>query len=332
MTTATRTRKPTRATTRRKPAASAAAPAEKFDAYREVTDQIIALLEAGTAPWQQPWAATAGVMPSSLSTGKPYRGINPFLLSMASMAKGYTNPWWGTYDQITSRGGQVRKGEKSTMIVFWKRFETKEIDPETGKPKPAIVLRVFRVFNVQQADPKVNDDGTAETFNVPATPEALTYDHDPIEAAEQAIAGYLATGPALRTGTAAFYQPSSDILTMPPLATFASPEGYHSTLFHELAHSTGHRSRLNRPGVTTEGVHFGDHLYGKEELVAEMTAAMVSGMVGILPATVHNSAAYLDNWSKALKGDHKLVVQAAAQAQRAADLILSVTHGEVAEG
>lgn len=308
MTTATRTR--------RKPASDA----PKFDPYQEVTDQIVALLEAGTAPWRMPWSSAGNQLPVSMSTGKPYRGINPFLLQMATMGKGYSSPYWGTYNAIADLKGQVRKGEKGTLVVFWRRFETKEIDPETGKPKPAIVLRTYKVFNAEQAD-----DLPARFYPQPADP-ADQPQNDPIEAVEQAIAGYLATGPLLdRTGSAAFYVPATDTITIPSLADHSSAAEHYSTLFHELGHSTGHKSRLNRPGVAGHAT-FGDAVYGREELVAEMTSAMVAGMVGILPATVDNSAAYLQSWIKTLKGEPKLAIQAAANAQRAADLILSVTH------
>lgn len=299
------------------------ATAEKFDPYQAVTDQIITLLEAGTAPWRKPWNADGG-LPKSLTTGKAYRGINPFLLQMAAMEHGFTSPYWATYKAIADKGGQVRKGEKSTLIVFWKQFQTKEVTA-AGKPKMAMVLRSYRVFNVEQADAV-----EGKTFRVPATP-AAPVDHDPIAEIETTIAPYVSSLASLRFGgDLACYSPATDDLYMPPRNTFATVEGYYSTLFHELTHSTGHADRLNRPDLASFS-HFGDKAYSKEELVAEMGAAMLSGITGIAPATLDNSAAYLASWIKVLRGDSKLIISAAAQAQKAADKVLGVSFASQAE-
>ncbi|MEP7128044.1 MAG: ArdC-like ssDNA-binding domain-containing protein [Chitinophagales bacterium] len=310
MATATKTRRPARR--------AATIDAPRFDAYQAITDAIIERLEAGTAPWRMPWTTADGSLPKSLTTGKAYRGINPFLLLMSAAAKGYSSPLWGTYKAITEKGGQVRKGEKGTTIVFWKRFPTKELD-EAGNPKQAMVLRVYTVFNVEQADGLV----------LPAPDvDAEPVDHDPIAECEAAIAPYLADLASVRRdGTRAFYVPATDALTVPPLNAHESPEEFYSTMFHEIAHSTGHTSRLDRP---TFAGHTTAQAYGKEELVAELGAAMLAGILGVSPAVIDNSAAYLADWIKTLRGDNKLVVQAAAQAQRAADLVLGVTFEEAA--
>lgn len=308
MTTATRTRKP-------RPAA--APDAEKFDPYTAVTDQIIALLEAGTAPWRKPWAATGG-MPVSLSTGKAYRGINPFLLQMSAALNGYTSPFWGTYKAITDKGGQVRKGERSTVVVFWKTYPDKtEVDAK-GNPKLRFVLRAFRVFNAEQAD----------GLNLPA-PEQTTAEHTPIQACEQIVAGYV-NGPRItHGGDHACYSPQTDVLMMPVPESFTAPEEYYSTLFHELTHSTGHADRNARPDLVAFA-HFGDAHYSREELVAELGSAMLAGIAGISPAVIDNSAAYLASWIKVLKGDSKLVIQAAGQAQKAADRVQGITWQDTA--
>lgn len=316
MTTATAPR------TRRPRTTAPAATAEKFDAYQVVTDQIIALLEAGTAPWRKPWAATGG-MPVSLSTGKLYRGVNPFLLQMSAMTNGYSSPFWGTYKAIAEKGGQVRKGEKSTVVVFWKTYPDKtETDPVTGKPKTRFVLRAFRVFNAEQADGL-----PAEFFPAPADIVPV----DQIESCQAVADRYLANGgPAVtHAGERACYSPTTDDLTMPPRDLFTGGEEYYSTLFHELGHSTGHSSRLNRPELQTFA-HFGDRNYSREELVAEMTSAFLAGATGISPAVVDNSAAYLASWVRVLKGDNKLVIGAAGQAQKAADLIQGISWTDTA--
>lgn len=299
----------------RKTRTPARAESPRVDAYQLITDQVVTMLENGTAPWHQTWSAGNGGVPTSMSSGKPYRGINPFLLMVTAQTNGYTSPWWGTYGQITERGGQVRKGEKSTLIVFWKRLD--KLDKDTGKPVSIPMLRTFKVFNADQAD------GLPERYR--AVAETRTQ-HDAIEACENAISGYLVTGPSLHTGdSAAYYQPSTDSVHMPDLDRFDQAEAYYAALFHELAHSTGHSSRLAREGVV-EGHRFGDALYSKEELIAEMGSAFIAGATGVAVVTLPNSAAYLASWIRVLRSDHKLLIKAAAAAQKAADLIMSVTY------
>jgi antirestriction protein ArdC len=294
----------------------------KSDVYQIVTDQIVALLEGGTVPWHKPWDPSIG-RPLSMSTRKAYRGINPFLLACSAAAAGYSSPWWGTYDQITERGGQVRKGEQSTLIVFWKTGTREVTDEATGQEteKRWAVLRYFRVFNAEQAD------GLDERWL--KAPDG--HDTNPIGSCEELVASYLADGPSLaHGGNAAFYSPGRDHVQLPPIAAFTDAAEYYSTMFHELTHSTGHGSRLNREGIV-EGHSFGDELYSREELIAEMGAAMLCGVAGIEQTTVTNSAAYLASWIKVLKGDAKLAVAAAGQAQRACDLILGTTFEAEAE-
>lgn len=311
MSTATAVRSKRHRTTR--PAASTDRP--RFDPYQEVTDQIIALLESGTAPWHKPWDAANGGMPRSLSTGKPYRGINPFLLQMAAIAHGYASPWWATYDNIASRGGQVRKGEKGTMVIFWKQYVRK--GTEVGEDdRPAFVARAFKVFNTDQAD----------GLTLPPIAGRPVDSVDPIAACDAAIAGYLATGPTVHHGgNRACYWPGADAINMPERDTFDGSEEYYGTLFHESVHSTGHKKRLARPDLLNMHA-FGDVSYSKEELVAELGSAFLSGHTGITVVTLPNSAAYLASWIKVLRGDHKLLIQAAGQAQKAADLILGITY------
>lgn len=307
----------TNSTTRRR-SSSRSSSAPKADIYQEITDQVIALLEQGVAPWSKPWNAELGI-PRSMSTGKPYRGINPFLLALVAHTKGYSSPWWGTYNQIKARDGQVRKGEKGARVMFWKRVV--KIDEETGEKKAFFFARSFTVFNADQVDQVDGDLGLP-------TIEDTRKDHDPIRECDLALATYLASGPRLTIGgNAAYYSPGQDLVNVPEIAYFESPEEYHGALFHEAVHSTGHASRLNREGIV-EGHRFGDELYSKEELIAEMGAAFLAGHTGIVAKTLPNSASYLQSWIKVLKGDAKLLVSAAAQAQKAADLILGVTFEE----
>ena len=270
--------------------------------YEIVTERILTELERGNVPWHKPWSGEQS-MPRNLTSGKLYRGCNVFLLGM----QGYGSPYWLTYKQAQARGGSVRKGEKASPIVFWKWLEKKD---ETGKLQRVPMLRYFSGFNVEQCD-------GLEYPKPEPKPE-----FDPIDAAEKLAANYRA-GPKLQHGGGrAYYRPSTDTVQMPERSAFANGPEYYSTLFHELGHSTGHDSRLKRKGIT-DPIHFGSHSYSKEELVAEMTAAFLCGFSGI-DQTVENSAAYLRSWIQALKGDAKLVVQAAAQAQKASDHIRGI--------
>ena len=283
--------------------------------YEIVTERICELLENGTVPWHQPWNAELG-LPRSLSTGKLYRGVNVWLLG-SSM---YASPWWGTYKHITKHGGQVRKGERGTLVVFWTQTERTVTDRETGEEaeRKGFLLRYYRVFNAEQCD----------GLEVPEIPGADVHQHEPIETAQVIVDGYINSHGSPRLvygGQRACYSPSLDLLCMPQGDTFETAEAFYSTLFHEMTHSTGHPSRLDRKDLL-EFHSFGDESYAKEELVAEMGASMLSGLSGIDQLTLPSSAAYLSHWVKVLKGDSRLVVTAAAQAQRAADCIVGVDH------
>ena len=274
--------------------------------YDQVTQRIIALLEKGTVPWRKPWTVQTG-LPRNLITQKPYRGINTFLLH----AMQYESPFWLTYRQAMELGGHVRKGEKSCPVVFWKRLELE--DKETGERDKIPMLRFYYVFNVAQCEGLKN--APAPTADMPASkPEEI------ITAMPQR--------PEIKHGMAlACYSPGADTVSMPDRIRFDKDAGYFATLFHELIHSTGHPSRLNR-STLTESAGFGSNPYCKEELVAEMGAAFLCGLAGIGETVLENSAAYVQNWLEQLQNDKKLIVQAAAQAQRATDFILNVKHPE----
>ncbi len=287
----------------------------RTDVYDSATARVIAALERGTAPWHRPWKLTGGV-PRSMSTRRPYRGVNALLLGMAAQDGGYASPWWGTYRQVQERGGNVRRGEKSTEIYLWKPVTRSHRDDETGgqddgRPSSYLLAQSFRVFNSEQCD-------RLESLTPTAAQET-----DPIASCDAIVASYVdRDGPKItHGGDAAAYSPLTDLVRMPRRENFESPEHYYSTLFHELTHSTGHASRLHREGIT-EGHRFGDADYSREELVAEMGAAMLCALAGIDNAAVlEENAAYLSHWVQVLRGGHRLVISAAAQAQRAADLI-----------
>lgn len=300
---------------------------ERRNLFAEVTDRIIAALNKGVVPWHRPWRDSkkgAGTLPTSVSTGKPYRGINVFLLDMTANADGYTSQWWGTFNALKERGGIVRKGEKGTTVVFWKRLVVKTTPEEkakTGKDKKVIpMLRHFNVFNVEQCE---WEKGMPERFDPSTLVEDDDTEWDPIAEAEAIVKGYEKSPSIHHGGDAAYYSPSRDMIQVPDAAQFETTEQYYSTLFHELTHSTGHKDRLNR-NTLVEGHRFGDEMYAKEELVAEMGAAMLAAVAGIHLTTIEPSAAYIKNWLQALSNDEKLVISAGAAAQKAADHILGI--------
>lgn len=283
----------------------------KRDVYEIVTERIIERLEAGAVPWRRPWkvgGASDGA-PTNLKTGKPYRGINIFLLMGL-----YDSPYWLTFKQCKALGGKVRKGEKSSVVVFWNWIDRKvrerdDAGEESVTSRRIPFLRYYNVFNVEQCD------GLDDKLPTPADGEA---EFDPIGEAERVVDS-MPNRPAIRHGgNEAAYRPVPDVVAMPARTQFEARELYYSVLFHELAHSTGHESRVGR----TFGATFGNDQYSREELIAEMTAAFLCGETGIAPQTLDNSAAYVASWLKVLKNDKKLIVTAAGQAQKAADYIL----------
>jgi antirestriction protein ArdC len=284
-----------------------------MNVYEIVTDEMVKLLEAGTVPWRKPWRSGDSA-PRNLVSKKPYRGINVFLL----MARGYAKPYWLTYKQAQDLGGNVRKGEKSTLIVFWKVEAKRDADAQEGEISSAdrsrFMLRYYRVFNIDQCDmPQAVLDKLPKPADVA--------DFNPIAAAEKIVSEYPAK-PTFQTGAQTSYSPAFDTITLPARETFEKAESYYSTAFHEMGHSTGHKDRLNREAVTAT-IRFGSGDYSREELVAEMTAAFLSAEAGTVPATIENSAAYIASWLKVLKADTKAVVIAAAQAQKASHHILN---------
>ncbi len=277
------------------------------DAYEEITDRIIAALERGTVPWRTPWRARGH---RNARTNRPYRGINILVLQMAALERGWNDPRWLTYRQARAAGGHVRRGQHGTRVVLWKWIEKKDsADPE--RPEHYPLLRLFTVFNLAQC----------EGVRLPrAEPEAEDC-FDPIERAEAVVAGY-ADGPRIHEDAdSAYYVPDRDEVHLPPRDAFGDAHGYYATLFHELAHSTGHPSRLDRESYRT-AAPFGSERYSQEELVAEFAAAFLGNEAGIDPSRIEHSASYIASWLKALEDDRRLAVVAAAQAQHAADHVL----------
>lgn len=276
---------------------------------QSIIDKLTAAIASGetVAPWCKPWASATSA-PTSGSTGKHYRGINWFILSLM----GRSNPYWFTFKQAKALGGSVRKGEKGVAVVFWAMIDV----IKDGKPKKQPLLRYYTVFNGEQCD------GLPTKYD---TPIATVRTFEPIEKAENVVRAWEGKPVIKHEGNRARYSPSSDTVTMPAKETFNGNEEYYCTLFHELTHSTGHASRLAREEMGKGS--FGSHEYSKEELVAEMGAAILSAHCGI-ESTMENSVSYLADWLTKLRNEPTWLVSAAGKAQKAADMILGVSFGQ----
>lgn len=267
--------------------------------YELVTEQIIERLNEGVIPWQKPWANGGAY---SWNTEKPYRGINQFLLDGGEYA---------TFNQIKEAGGKVKKGARSQIIVFWKMWQTE--DDASGEEIKVPVLRYYKVFKVGE-----------QTEGIEPKRELKTFDHNPIEEAEQLAEKYMDAPLITHEQGGAWYKPFQDQINVPPKSHFIDINEYYSTLFHEMVHSTGHVDRLNRKEVMNVRTHKSKS-YSREELVAELGASMLCGVAGInTDDLLDNSAAYIDGWLQALKNDNKMMVIAAQRAQKAADYIQGI--------
>ena len=261
-----------------------------------VTDIIIQKLENGFIPWVKPWSGGEAV---NYVTQKPYTGINRLLLDGGEYA---------TYKQITERGGKIKKGAKSHIVVFYKPLEV--TDDETDEVKEIRLLRYYKVFSIKDVDGIEPKQTTTHTNNYS------------IEACEDIISRYTdKSGVKFETvpSAKAYYSPDADKVVVPLISQFTDSKHYYATVFHELAHSTGHKSRLNRLTATA---HFGNGEYSREELTAEIASAMICRHTGIDTAELmNNTTAYIQSWLKALKNDVNMVLVASAKAEKAYKLI-----------
>ena len=274
-----------------------------------ITSTIIEKLEQGTTPWVKPWRGISVSRPLR-SCGTPYRGMNTFWLWMIADAAGFLSPYWMTYRQCQKLGGQVRKGENSTIAIFYKSYD-KQVEREDGEEgiENRRVLRAYTVFNADQCD------------GLPGMYRAR-HELEPVEPAgreERLDAFFSGVGAELRhQGSEAYYEPVLDRITMPPAALFNSYHHYYATLAHELSHWTGHGSRLGRDLKN----RFGNESYAAEELVAELSAAILGAELGLPVAHLDHHASYIAHWLELLKSDDRAMLTAAAKAEEAASLIL----------
>lgn len=285
----------------------------KKDLYQEVTEEIILLmtsaLETGSRVlWNQKGAFE---LPKNLSTKKPYQGINVLTLWASSRKKGFSSPFWLTFKQAADLKGSIKKGEKGTAAIFFKPVTSLSVSPETGNAEEGkhLLLKAFSLFNFEQTEGlegffESSKEPLKEPFQVRNDAQALM-EKSPV--------------PIKEGGFKAFYSPSEDRIFLPLRDSFISPETFYAVAFHEMIHSTGLKTRLNRKFSD----RFGDDCYAMEELVAELGAAFLCAEVSLFHETREDHAYYLKNWLSVLKKDKKAIFTAAAAASKAASFILS---------
>lgn len=277
--------------------------------YRRITDQIAAAIAAGAPKFEMPWHRPALVMPFNAATTKPYQGVNVLSLWIAAQIRSFGTGYWATYRQWAGLGAQVRKGEKGSPIVFYKKVEHAAAEEDAGDemPEKRLVARASFVFNADQVDNW--------------RPPELARPHSPVLVIEHAEQFVLGVGAEIHESDGkACYMPHADYILIPRRELFtgtstSSPtEAYYATLFHELVHWTGHESRLNRDLAK----RFGDEAYAMEELVAELGAAFLCADNQVNNAPRADHAAYVASWLRVLGNDPRAITIAAGKASTAA--------------
>lgn len=275
--------------------------------YEMVTNIICERLEQGIIPWHRPWKG--GVPEQNYATGYVYKGINPIICS----SRGFSSPYWLTMNQANKLGGNVRGSY--TPIVFNKVIKVKDAEEEDGE-RDLFLMRFYKVWNIEQCE-------GIDFENV----DLKEIDFEPLERCEEVVENY-GTCPKIRfKEQRAYYNPTKDFVNMPQKNSFTSAETYYSTLFHELVHSTAHPGRLDRNILNK----FGDEAYSKEELCAELGAAMLCTICGIAPPVIENSAAYIQSWLKKLNEDKGMIWHCGRWAQKAVDYMLNVAEEKAEE-
>jgi antirestriction protein ArdC len=283
--------------------------------YQQVTDRIIAMLEAGTRPWSQSWAGYAGGGRPRRADGTPYRGANVINLWAAGMCRGFGSPYWLTYKKAQELGAQVKKGAKSELAFYVGTISKTE--ERNGQEKERVIpfMKSYCVFNAEEIE------GLAPHYYAPAARAIL----DPAARIQTADDFIAATGAVIREGGGrAFYRPSTDEIHMPEFGSFVSASAYYGTALHELAHWSGAEKRLDR----TKGKAFADPDYAFEELVAELSAAYLSADLAISAEPREDHASYIAGWLKALRDDNRAIFRAASLAEKACDYLHSLQSAE----
>jgi len=285
---------------------------------KNVTDRLIAALESGTRPWIKPWIGDPNAgFPTNIASKKRYRGVNPWLLDMTAIEGSFSSKWWGTYKQWKEKGGQVIKGEKGTVIVFWKMFTRDETKDGVTKKKKTFFLKYSNVFSLDQVENvgevKEGKPHQLDKYRI-CKDVPYTFEHDEYEPAEALIADSGAK--VTYGGNRACYSPTTDEIRCPNKGQFPKVSEFYNTMFHELTHWCESRTGFSKVDE--------DRNYALGELVAEIGACYVSEHLGV-PVdnpTDDQSAAYLKSWLQKLKDDPKFIFTASKWASKAADMLL----------
>ena len=299
--------------------------APRLDLYQQVTNQIIAALEQGVRPWTKPWAAdhlATRVSRPLRACDKAYRGINVLILWLTGSARGFQSPFWLTFKQALDLGGHVRKGEKGAPVCHYDTF-TKEMVDDTGASREEQIpfLKHYTVFNAEQCDSLPSHFHPSTAAEPTVEPEAGR-----IAAVDWFIANLGAE--IIHGGNRACYVQQADRISMPPFATFTTPDAYYSTLLHEIVHWTKHPVRLDRDCGRKQ---WGDEGYAREELVAELGSAYLCADFEISLSEREDHASYIASWLTVLRSDKRAIFHAAALAERAATW-LHARQPEAGEG
>ena len=313
--------------------------ANQTDLYQQVTDKIVASIERGVLPWRKPWRdskkTAESPIPSNASTGRHYNGVNIMLLWLSAEEQGFNSNRWLTWKQAQAAGGNIRKGEKATVAVFFKPFEVEATD-KSGQPRTnaqgetmmeqRIMLRSIMLFNIEQCEglpekfigavPEILDDEIVDTVSAPIFNDIVT------------IAGETGVRVSYSEQNRAYYHSMKDKIVLPLRKQFFTQADFCSTLLHELVHATGHHSRLAREGITSTSRTFGDPVYAFEELIAELGSAFLCAHLGVYGEVQHDS--YIDHWLKIMKSDKKALFRACRMAREASAYLLEPLH-EAAE-
>jgi antirestriction protein ArdC len=284
----------------------------KTDLYADVTNKIVAAIEAGVATYSLPWQRIPG-MPRNVAGNRDYRGINTVLLWLIANERGYATPYWATFRQWLELGHPVRAGEKAAAVVFWKPLGAGKVEgseeAESDEGRRPILARAYHVFNAAQVE-----DYTPPTITL--LPDA--------ERNAAAEAFFKALPIEVRhEGVTAFYRPATDSVHLPAFSLFKDANAYYATRAHEKVHTTGAKHRLDRDLTG----RFGTEAYAMEELVAELGAAFLCSALGLSPEPRPDHAGYIQSWLKVLKGDSRAIFTAAGKAQAAADWLLAHREG-----
>lgn len=273
---------------------------DKLKPYEIINNKFIEMLEKGVAPWRQPWKSRQKGLAENIISGKKYTGCNFFITNIQE----FKSSKWGTFQQFKKLGGQVKKGEKGTPIIFYTQIEKEK---EDGEKESIPFAKLSYIFNLDQV----------EGIQIEEKQNVKLNDNESIEACENIIKNFpLGFPKAEHKEDRAFYQPCLDIINLPEIGLFSNAQEYYHTYFHEAIHATGHERRLKREGVTQSN-YFGSECYSKEELIAELGASYMSAHCGIDTDIIENSSSYIAGWLKVLKENPRYITQSSAKAWQA---------------